>query len=85
MHKHLLDDENFNIGQHVVVKFVGLYNIKMRHRQRNKKADKESFHRDVMKWNATTRENLILTGFSDGYDSKWGHFELLKRFNSPCS
>ena len=64
-----------------MVKFVRLYIIKMRQRQRNEKADKESFRTDVMKWHATTREKLIRTGFSDGYDSKWGRFEPLKRFN----
>ena len=53
----------------------------MRKKQRNKKASKEHFRPDVLRWHALTRERCIRMGFSDDYDSKWGRFKPQQRFN----
>ena len=81
LYKEINNDDSLNIGKYVVVKFLKIYGIRMRRKQRNKKLSKEVYRQAVMKWHALTREKLIRTGFNENYDPKWGRFKPYQRFN----
>ena len=81
IYREQCNDPSVSIRKHVVVNFLKKNNIRMRAKQRNRQLSKESYREDLMKWHATTRENLIRQGRNDSYDEKWGRFTPEQRFN----
>ena len=69
------------IKAHVVVRFLQIYNVKMRARHRNKKKAKEDMVDSLKKWHSTLCERCIKTGMGKDYDVKWGHFTPAERIN----
>lgn len=79
--KSITGNENATVCKHIIILFLKRYKIRMRAKQRNKKIAKHDLIPVMKKWHATTREKLIRTGFSEGYDEKWGRYKPRKRFN----
>lgn len=70
-----------SIKAHVVVRFLKMYNIRIRAKQRNKKKAKEDMVDSLKKWHSTFRERCIKTGTVDEYHEKWGHYLPKERLN----
>ena len=75
-------DPSVEIKNHVIVRFLQKYKIRMRAKQRNKKKPKVEKVPDLQKWHATFREKCIRTGKGlPGYDEKYGRFKPEERLN----
>ena len=66
---------NVSIKNHVIVRFLRKYDIRLRAKQRSKNRSKASMIPELKKWHATFRERCIRSN-SDSldYDDKWGAF-----------
>lgn len=80
-YRELTGNPSATVRKHVITTFLKRHNIRMRARQRNKKAPKQDFEVGLKKWHATTREKLVRTARNDGYDKKWGRFTPRQRLN----
>ena len=80
-YRELTGNPSATVRKHVITTFLKRHNIRMRARQRNKKAPKQDFEVGLKKWHATTREKLVRTARNDGYDQKWGRFTPRQRLN----
>ena len=69
------------LRKHVIVTFIKRNHLKLRRAQRNKKLSKEHYRNSLKQWHATMRERLIRTGKRDNYDSKFGRYTTMQRFN----
>ena len=69
-YRELTGNPSATVRKHVITTFLKRHNIRMRARQRNKKAPKQDFEVGLKKWHATTREKLVRTARNDGYDQK---------------
>ena len=81
LYRELTGDPNAIVRKHVITTFIKKFKIRMRARQRNRKLSKEEFRKDLEKWHGTTRERLIRSGKRIHYDTKWGYFKPMNRFN----
>lgn len=80
-YRELTGNPSATVSKHVITTFLKRHNIRMRARQRNKKAPKQDFEVGLKKWHATTREKLVRTARNDGYDQKWSRFTPRQRLN----
>ena len=75
-------DPNVTIKNHVIVRFLRQYNIRLRAKQRSKNRSKASIEPELKKWHTTYRERCIRSNSgSPSYDSKWGAFKPSERLN----
>ena len=81
LHKETNGGDDSSIKQHVIVRFLAEYKIRMRRRQRNKRISKKQKEGDLKKWHATFRERCVCSGKDETYHQKWGRFKPSERIN----
>ena len=80
-YREIIANQSATVRKSVITSFLKRYNVRMRARQRNRKAPKAQFEADLKKWHATTREKLLRTGRHETYDEKWGRYKPSQRLN----
>ena len=74
-------NENEQIKNHVIVRFLQKFKIRMRAKQRNKNKSKTEKIPALQKWHSTYREKCIRTCYHSSYDTKWSNYKPHERLN----